>query len=64
MFNQSQRSLVVFLTMRSNRKQGIILTFDKDFGDLVYQKQLQPFGVILVRIAGIPAEVKTQRLVE
>lgn len=35
------------------REQALILTDDKDFGDLVIQQGLQTVGVVLVRLPGV-----------
>lgn len=39
--------------------QGILLlTSDKDFGELVFLHQQQTAGVVLIRLAGLPNDVK------
>ena len=35
-------------------EQALILTDDKDFGDLIIQQGLQTVGVVLVRFPGVP----------
>lgn len=36
----------------SSRKKWVIITFDKDFGDLIYkEKSDKPAGIILLRVA-------------
>jgi predicted nuclease of predicted toxin-antitoxin system len=36
----------------SSRNKWIIITFDKDFGELIYKQRLnRPFGIILLRVA-------------
>ena len=37
----------------ANRTNSILLTADKDFGELVYHQNLVPQGVFLIRAAGI-----------
>jgi predicted nuclease of predicted toxin-antitoxin system len=45
-------------------EERIIVSEDKDFGDLVFRLRLRPPGVILVRLSGrLPAE-KAARLVD
>lgn len=44
----------------ANREQAILLTADKDFGELVYRQRLINPGVILVRLAGFPPPVKAE----
>lgn len=34
----------------SEKEKAIIVTFDKDFGEIIFKKQMKPFGVILLRI--------------
>ena len=46
----------------SLKNRWIILTFDKDFGDLRYKKLNKPFGIILLRIAPKSAEYILQLL--
>ena len=41
-------------------EQLLILTDDKDFGDLVIQQNLQTAGVILVRLPGLPPQQKAE----
>jgi len=35
----------------SEREKAIIITFDKDFGEMIFRKSLKPFGVIILRIS-------------
>ncbi len=35
----------------SKKEKSIIITFDKDFGEIVFRKKLRPFGVILLRFS-------------
>ena len=44
----------------ANREQAILLTADKDFGELVYRQRLISPGVILIRLAGLPPPVKAE----
>jgi len=47
----------------SSKNRWIILTFDKDFGDLIYKQKLnKPLGIILLRIAPKSAEYVLQLL--
>ncbi len=34
----------------SETEKAIIITFDKDFGEIIFRKSIKPFGVILLRI--------------
>jgi predicted nuclease of predicted toxin-antitoxin system len=42
----------------ANRNASILLTSDKDFGEMVFLKQRLSHGVILLRLAGLVPEVK------
>lgn len=44
----------------ANQHQAILITADKDFGELVYRQQKVAAGVILVRLAGLPPAVKAE----
>lgn len=43
---------------RSNEGNALLLTADKDFGELVFRDNRTARGVILVRLAGLSAEKK------
>ena len=44
----------------ANHEKRLLLTSDKDFGELVYrQRRLMP-GVVLIRLAGLPAGEKAR----
>ncbi len=47
---------------RANERNALLLTEDKDFGELVFRQQLVHAGVILVRLAGLPVAVKGEIL--
>ena len=42
----------------ANRESAVILTSDKDFGELIFRKRLINKGVVLVRLHGISADEK------
>jgi predicted nuclease of predicted toxin-antitoxin system len=44
----------------SNTERALLITEDKDFGELVFHKQRSHFGVLLVRLEGIsrPARIR------
>ncbi len=44
----------------ANRTNSILMTGDKDFGELVYRQHLIHHGVILIRLAGLSSSVKTR----
>ncbi len=45
---------------RANREEALLLTADKDFGELVFrQRRISP-GVILIRLAGLSPERKAE----
>lgn len=46
---------------RANGRSALLVTADKDFGELVFrEKRLTTGGVILLRLAGLSAERKTE----
>ena len=44
----------------ANQHDAVLLTADKDFGELVYRRQQLSTGVVLVRLAGLPPQRKAQ----
>lgn len=44
----------------ANRHDAVLLTADKDFGELVYRQQQVFTGVVLVRLAGVTPQKKAQ----
>lgn len=42
----------------ANRENALLLTQDKDFGDLVFRQNRSSPGVILIRMAGLPPSTK------
>ncbi len=47
-----------------SREQHILITEDKDFGDLVYNFQLPHNGIILIRCNEMQNKAKAQRVVD
>ncbi|HUV80451.1 MAG TPA: DUF5615 family PIN-like protein [Candidatus Bathyarchaeia archaeon] len=43
----------------ANREKSILLTADKDFGELIFRQGKIANGVILVRLAGLSPEIKS-----
>ena len=48
----------------ANQENAILLTFDKDFGDLVYRQRRVFKGVILLRLHGHTPDQKAELVVE
>jgi predicted nuclease of predicted toxin-antitoxin system len=44
---------------RSNVNREILITADKDFGELVFRLKMMPSGIILFRLAGLTSEEKS-----
>ncbi len=44
----------------SNSEERILLTQDKDFGELVYRLHSSHSGVILIRLAGLSPNIKAE----
>jgi len=45
---------------QASSRHAILLTADKDFGEMVFQRRLISEGVILFRLAGLSAQSKAQ----
>jgi predicted nuclease of predicted toxin-antitoxin system len=45
---------------RANQEQAVLLTADKDFGELVYRQKRVMLGVVLIRLAGLSPERKAE----
>lgn len=37
----------------ANREKSLLLTADKDFGEMVFRQRLHTYGVVLLRLAGL-----------
>lgn len=44
----------------ANQRTAVLITADKDFGELVFRLRRAAAGVILVRLGGLPAQVKAE----
>ncbi len=44
----------------ANTRQALLLTADKDFGELIYRQKLVHTGVVLIRLSGLTAESKAR----
>ena len=44
----------------ANRQNAVLLTADKDFGELVFRLKRLNLGVVLVRLAGLPPRRKAE----
>lgn len=44
----------------ANEAETLLLTCDKDFGELVYRQGLTTAGVLLIRLAGLAPETKAR----
>lgn len=49
-----------FILSLANTKKRILITQDKDFGELVYRLKQAHYGVILIRLHGYSADVKAE----
>lgn len=49
---------------RANAAQALLITADKDFGELVFRQRLIHAGVILVRLAGLLPDMKARVVAE
>lgn len=44
--------------LRSRESDSVLLTADKDFGELVFRQRLLHSGVVLIRLGGLAPEAK------
>jgi predicted nuclease of predicted toxin-antitoxin system len=44
----------------ANQEESILLTADKDFGELVFRLKLVTFGVVLIRLLGLSPQQKAE----
>ena len=49
---------------RAMERNAIIITEDKDFGEMVFQKRLCAQGVLLLRLDGVPGRRKIELVTE
>ena len=47
----------------ASEPQSLLLTCDKDFGDLVFRQRLAMAGVVLIRLSGLSAQTKARVVV-
>ena len=45
---------------RANEQGALLLTVDKDFGELTYRQRLIHHGVVLIRLAGLSNQTKAE----
>ena len=43
---------------RANERSALLITADKDFGELVFRQELVNSGVVLLRLTGLSLETK------
>lgn len=48
----------------ANNAQAVLVTEDKDFGELVFRQRLIHLGVILIRLHGLPSDAKSHIVAE
>jgi predicted nuclease of predicted toxin-antitoxin system len=53
----------VFILNLSNDEQRILITQDKDFGELIFRLKYTHFGVVLIRLIGYSAIEKAETVV-
>ena len=44
------------MLLRSRESDSVLLTADKDFGELVFRQRLLHSGIVLIRLAGLKPE--------
>ncbi|MCU0407205.1 MAG: DUF5615 family PIN-like protein [Ignavibacteriaceae bacterium] len=48
------------IILQANRSSSILITSDKDFGELVFRQRSIHNGVILIRLHGMPTDKKAE----
>lgn len=48
----------------ASASERLLLTCDKDFGELVYRQRRVSAGVVLIRLAGLSAESKSRHVLQ
>lgn len=46
----------------ANKERAILLTNDKDFGEIVFREHRVTSGVVLIRLAGLSASAKAEKV--
>lgn len=46
--------------LKSHESNAVLVTADKDFGELIFRQHLLHSGVVLIRLAGLKAEWKAE----
>jgi predicted nuclease of predicted toxin-antitoxin system len=46
--------------IKANDLGSIMITGYKDFGELIYNRNMNAYGVILIRLAGVKSELKAE----
>ncbi len=49
---------------RANEQDAILLTVDKDFGELAFRQKLIHHGVVLIRLSGLSNQTKAELVAE
>ena len=49
--------------LRSRESDAVLLTADKDFGELVFRQRLLHSGIVLIRLTGLGPETKAELVV-
>lgn len=44
----------------ANQEAALLVTADKDFGEMVFRQHLHVHGVVLIRLAGLPSSRKAE----
>jgi predicted nuclease of predicted toxin-antitoxin system len=44
----------------ANQEGGILLTADKDFGELIFRDHRYSLGIVLIRLSGLTADAKAK----
>lgn len=63
-FESARGSIDIDILDRANQQGELLLTNDKDFGDLIFHQQRQSSGVILMRLEEMPFVERAEIVVD
>jgi predicted nuclease of predicted toxin-antitoxin system len=49
---------------RASQRDAILVTADKDFGEMVFRQRRASTGVLLLRLGGLPSEAKARLVID
>lgn len=59
-----QSALDDFILNLADKENRVLITLDKDFGELVYRLKMNHSGVLLVRLDGVKPTVRAEKVLQ